>query len=162
MDLSEWLPMQLRTGAEWFVWAVRQVPAAMLHTVPPPPLGEWPAARHAFHMLHYERTIALPSTRQWLDGEIPDLSGDDEVAAWGTGHDVEEVLAAFGAIREEQVALLSGVDAGAWEERRVTAWGALPLRWVVAKTYQHTCEHTHDVLSMALRWEMAAAYDTRR
>jgi hypothetical protein len=152
--------MQLRSSAEGFAWAVRQVPAGMLHSVPPPPLGEWPAARHVYHMLHYERTIALPSTRQWLGGQMPDLSGDDEVAAWGTGHDVEEGLAAFRAVMEEQVALLSGIDAGLWEERRGTVWGELSLRWVVAKTYQHTCEHIHDVLSMALRWEMAAAHST--
>ena len=69
---------------------------------------------------------------------------------------VEVVLAACGAVREEQIALLSRIDAGSWEERLGTVWGELRLRWVVAKTYQHACEHTHDVLSIALRWEMAA------
>lgn len=27
------------------------------------------------------------------------------------------------------------------------------MKWFVTKTFQHTAEHTHDVLSMALLWD---------
>src|SRR3989304_5598631 len=46
-------------------------------------LGEWSAARHAFHLLYYEQTIALPSMRQWLGGPMSFLRGPDDEAAWG-------------------------------------------------------------------------------
>ena len=32
----------------------------------------------------------------------------------------------------------------------------MPLRWVVAKTYQHTAEHTSDILRIVLYWDFLA------
>ncbi len=62
------------------------------------------------------------------------------------------MLIAFRQVRAEQIALLPRVDRSAWEEPRDALWGAVTLRWVLTKTFQHTCEHTHDVLRMALWW----------
>ncbi|MBM2847059.1 MAG: hypothetical protein HW418_1, partial [Anaerolineales bacterium] len=47
-------------------------------------------------------------------------------------------------------------DDALWEETRRAVWGPVTLRWVVTKTYQHTAEHTHDVLSLALYWDAVA------
>ena len=38
----------------------------------------------------------------------------------------------------------------------MTGWGPIPLLWLVSKTYQHTNEHTSDVLRMALFWDYYA------
>ena len=32
-------------------------------------------------------------------------------------------------------------------------WGPVTLSWVVSKTYQHTAEHTGDILRIALFWD---------
>jgi len=156
MNLSPWFQQHLQTSADGFVWAVEQMPPERRFVPPPLPFGEWSAARHAFHLLFYERTIALPSMRQWLGGPPPATFGTSEETAWGdrAADDLEGLLAAFREIRTEQIGLLPQFDASAWDEPRSTVWGAVPLRWVVTKTYQHTAEHTHNVLSMALFWDM--------
>jgi hypothetical protein len=62
-------------------------------------------------------------------------------------------LSSLAAGRDEHRALLTRLDAGAWRAARTTVWGDMPLRWVVAKTYQHTAEHTNDILRIALFWD---------
>jgi hypothetical protein len=154
MNLAKWFHEQLQSSADGFVWAVEQVPSSRLYLRPPSPaLGEWSAVRHAFHLLHYERTIALPSMRQWLGDPLPNLSGVNEVATWQAGHDLAKVLEEFSAVRAEQIALLLEYEEPAWEQPHQTIWGQQTLRWVLSKTFQHTAEHTHDVLSIALFWD---------
>ncbi|MBM2848116.1 MAG: hypothetical protein HW418_1058, partial [Anaerolineales bacterium] len=142
MNLSQWFQTQLHSSAEGFAWSVEQVPPERRYVPPPRPLGEWSAARHAFHLLYYEQTIALPSMRQWLGGPMSFLRGPDEDAAWGRGQAVESLLAQFREIRAEQIAILPQCDDALWEETRRAVWGPVTLRWVVTKTYQHTAEHT--------------------
>lgn len=168
MRIARYFEDQLRSGLDGFTWAVRQVPAERHALRPPATLGEWTAARHAFHMLYYEREIALPSMRLWLGGPPLVLGTLDEDEAWGAGHDVEHVLPELAHIRAEQITLVSAYDDAAWETARETIWtkpepwGAIRLRWVVTKTLQHTAEHTHDVLRMALFWDGAAAREQAR
>ena len=57
-------------------------------------------------------------------------------------------------MRAEQISLLDRVEPATWEQSRHAIWGPVTLRWVMTKTLQHTHEHTHDVLSLALFWEM--------
>jgi hypothetical protein len=156
MNLSSWFQQQLQTSADGFVWAVKQMPPERRFASPPLLFGEWSAARHAFHMLFYERTIALPSMRQWLGGPPPAVFGTSEETAWRdrAANDLEGLLVAFREIRAEQIGLLSQYDGSAWDQTHSTVWGAMALRWVVTKTYQHTAEHTHNVLSMVLFWDM--------
>ena len=144
---SEWFQRQLQASADGFVWAVEQVPAERRFLRPPLPLGEWSAARHAFHLLYYERTIALPSMRQWLGEAMPSMFGASEDTAWSRGGDwaLDGLLAEFQEVRARQIALLPAFDEGLWDEPRQTVWRTVTLRWVVTKTYQHTAEHTHDV-----------------
>jgi len=102
-------------------------------------------------------TVSEPSMGQWLGKPYPSTVNnfdEDEDAAWGNGHDLEPMLADFREIRAEQIALLPNFDAQTWNETRNTVWGKQTLKWVVTKTFQHTAEHTHDVLRMDLFWDM--------
>jgi hypothetical protein len=154
MDLSEWFTRQLDASAEGFLWSIEQVPPRRRLVTPPAPLGEWNVARHLFHMVYYEQLIALPSMKLWLG--VPFSLTDeeyDEDAAWGNGKEIDPMMAEFRAVRAEQIVLLQEFSERLWEETRPTIWGDKTLKWVVTKTYQHTNEHTHDVLRMALFWD---------
>ena len=155
MDLTQWFSTQLDASAEGFLWAVEQVPPGRRLAKPPRGLGEWNVARHVFHMMYYEQQIALPSMKIWL-GEPFTLSDEeyDEDSAWGEGRAIEPMIADFRAVRAEQIVLLPQFSEHVWEETRSTTWGDVSLKWVVTKTYQHTNEHTSDVLRMALFWDM--------
>lgn len=157
-----WFREQLEQTGALFVWALEQVPMAWRET-PPPGRDEWTAARHAFHMLYYEREIALPSMRQWLGSAMPDPDELDESAAWEARHEWDVMIAEFRRGRAEQIALLDRFDTAAWDKSRgKTLWDrwapedGVTLRWAVTKTLQHTAEHTHDVLRMLLMWDYAA------
>ena len=155
MNLSEWFSKQLDTSAEGFIWAVDQVPVERRFVAPPTGLGEWHVARHVFHMLYYEQVIVVPSMKQWLG--IPFTFNEEEYnedVAWGDGKDLEKLLADFRIVRAEQIMLLPRFHNELWHETRDAVWGSVTLKWVVTKTFQHTAEHTHDVLRMALFWDM--------
>lgn len=160
LNYSAWFRKHLQASADGFIWGIGQVPAERLYLLPPASLGDWPAARHVFHMLYYERTIALPSMGQWLGG--PGLSDQelrelDEDAAWAEGHEIGDLKKEFRAVRDEQIGLLSELSEEAWHEKREAVWGPVSLLWVVSKTYQHTAEHTNDLLRIALFWDLALA-----
>ena len=154
MDLTQWFSTQLDASAEGFLWAVEQVPTERRLARPPRRLGEWNVARHVFHMMYYEQLVALPSMKIWL-GEPFTLTNEeyDEDAAWGEGKALESMIADFRAVRAEQIVLLPQFSEQLWEEVRSTMRGDVSLKWVVTKTYQHTNEHTSDVLRMALFWD---------
>jgi len=153
MNLSDWFHDQLQASADGFVWGARQVPNARRNERPPEALGEWTAARHIFHMGFYEQNIALPTMHQWLGKPLP-LEGVAEGVAWGEGSDnVEGLLAGFTKVRDEQIQLLARFDDLTWNSTRHTIWGSVTLLWVVSKTFQHTAEHTGDILRIALFWD---------
>ena len=158
MNLSEWFRYQLQASGDGFVWAIEQLSEERWMLPPPRHPEDWSAARHAFHMLYYDQHFSLVSMRQWLGEPRPsldDLHEDDKWAA-GLGKDTRSILEQFRAIRAEQIELLSQFDDQRWHEPRETEfWGTVTLQWVVTKTYQHTSEHIHDVLRMALFWDQA-------
>jgi hypothetical protein len=100
-------------------------------------------------MLYYEEYLALPSMRQWIGEPQPDYDDAGEDREWTRGHDLAEMIEHFRLGRTAQIALLDRYDEPTWEIELETVWGLKPLRWVVTKTYQHTNEHTHDVLRLA-------------
>ncbi len=154
MDLSRWFSEQLENSASVFLWAMEELPEERRFLPPPNHPTEWSTARHAFHLLYYEREFALPSMRQWLGGPMPSLEALDEDAAWQHAQSLAQTLEEFQAVRAEQVALLPSFSAARWQEQRETAfWGTVSLRWVVTKTYQHSAEHIHEVLRTALFWD---------
>lgn len=163
MNYSQWFHDQLQTSADGLVWGAGQVPKARQNLPPPHDLGEWTVARHVFHMLRYEATIALPSMRQWLGEPCPLPNDLDEDSDWDQRKvDIDSLLVEFQKVRAEQIALLPQFDNSTWTGIREAVWGPVTLLWVVSKTYQHTAEHTNDILRMALFWDMLEARQNSR
>ncbi|HKV57271.1 MAG TPA: DinB family protein [Ktedonobacteraceae bacterium] len=155
MDLSSWFTNQLNAGAEGFIWSVGQVPPERRLLAPPKHPGEWSVARHVFHMLYYEQNAVVPNMQIWLGQPITiDSTDSNEEAAWDDGKDVETMLADFRRVRAAQLEMLPNFNDQLWHETRETSlWGDVTLLWLVSKTFQHTAEHTHDVMRMALFWD---------
>lgn len=110
-------------------------------------------------MLEYEERLALPSMYQWL-GAPPVIryqsEGEQDIS------NVEEMLARFERVRYEEISLLPKFSQQAWEQKqKTTFWGDVSLYWLVCKTYQHTTEHTHDILRLSLFWDRILARMTR-
>lgn len=157
MDTSQWFRDQFTASGDGFVWAMEQVPPEHLFISRPRFPEEWPAARYAFHMLHYEKCIALPFMRYWLGEPLPTNMEETyraEQDSWEKGHSLESLLSQFRAVRAEQIILLEHISDAMWDEKRETIWGCVTMRWAVTKTYQHTAEHTHDVLCRVLFWDV--------
>ncbi len=133
-----------------------------MYAAPPDLLGEWPAARHLFHLLYYEREVALPSLRLWSGAPYPDFTGYDEKAAWGGAPGEQDVLAELEGLRVRQLALIRKAGEALWGEERQTPWGWRTLYWVASKTLQHALEHTNYILKVALLWEHYEARSRKR
>jgi hypothetical protein len=52
----------------------------------------------------------------------------------------------------QQLEVLNECTEQMWNEERDVVWGHLPLKWVMTKTYQHTLEHTDEVMRACLWW----------
>ena len=157
MNLTQWFKNQLQASADGFIWGAEQVPHARRTAQPPKGLGEWSVVRHVFHLTHYELTLALPSMRQWI-GEAPPSSDNLEELTWErtTTRDVESLLGEFREVRQQQIELLVRFDDRLWDTLQETTWGPKTLLWVVSKTYQHTAEHTSDIMRIGLFWDRFA------
>jgi hypothetical protein len=156
LNLSQWFQEQLRTSGYGFVWAVNQVPAERQKLTPPQQLGEWSAARHVFHLLYHEENNAIPRIKQWLGGESPIIDKTAEQLVWENSQDtIEIMLKHFLELRQEQIMLASQFsNREVWlSKKEVQGWGYVDLNWVFSKNYQHTTEHIHDILQIALFWE---------
>ncbi len=157
MQQSQWSQQQLQTSAENFLWAVEQILQERLYLAPRP--NRWPVARIVYHMIRYEQRLALPSMQQWVGGLTPRVGSQEEDNAqneqdWddGKGHDIQTLLTDFKDIRSQQLALIPQFTEQSWDEEREAIWGNVSLKWVVIKTYQHTLEHTDEVLRAYLWW----------
>lgn len=160
MQLSQWFDQQLGTSTEGFLWSIEQIPHERYYLSPRP--NRWSVARIIYHMVYYDQFIGLPALRQWI-GEpfsLAGLTGDmekdaaSEETGWqdGEGHEVQAMIADFRKLRAEQFALLRQFQDAAWSETRDALWGTVTLQWVVTKTYQHTLEHTDEILRSYLWW----------
>lgn len=153
MELSTWFDYQLRSTLDGFTWAVREFPVERLYIVPPVPLklGEWSVAQHIVHLLEYEERLALPSMHQWLGAPAPirqAMQSEQDLSP------IEEILMQFESVRKQEIELLPQFSQEQWgSTRQTTFWGDVSLKWLISKTYQHTLEHTHDILSMDLFWD---------
>ena len=157
MHLSQIFQQQLKTSMENFLWAVEQIPQERLYLAPRP--NRWPIARIIFHLTRYEQRLALPSMQQWLSGPRPIVGTQEEDNAqderdWngGESHNIQILIADFEAIRSQQLALFPQFNEQSWREEREAIWGKVSLRWILTKTYQHTLEHTDEVLRAYLWW----------
>lgn len=157
MELSKWFDYQLRSTLDGFQWAVQQLSKERWYALPPVPLGEWSAAQHVFHMLTYEQRLALPTMYQWL-GAPPVARTVDSKKVDQELPSMEEMLSQFRQVRESEMEMLAKFEAADWNSiRSTTFWGDVSLYWLVCKTYQHTNEHTHDVLRLCLFWDRILA-----
>ncbi len=160
MQFSQWFYQQLQASTKGFLWAVEQIPKERQFLQPNP--DKWSVARLLYHMVDYDQLIGLPTLCQWVDGPSPlaGLTGSAEEdaareeAQWqnGEGHDVQAMIADFNMLRAEQFALIQHFPEQAWSEERNAIWGPVTLQWAVTKTYQHTLEHTDEILRAYL-WE---------
>jgi hypothetical protein len=164
-DWVTWFRYQLQASADAFIWAFSRIPPAFREEVPPdttsmegwPPayLGTWPPARHVWHITEYERHLAIPAMRLWLDDKKP--SGEawpDDDGAWNAVQDrgLDALADAFRQVRQQQIDLLDQLSGTDWLTPRQTGWGPQPLSMVVTKTFQHTYEHGDTLLRMGLWW----------
>lgn len=163
MDTTQWFREQLQASADGFAWGAEQVPNSRQYTQPPKGLGEWTVARHVFHMLYYEQTLALPSMRQWLGEPCPVTDDLDEDKVWENrqSESIENLLLEFREVRSEQIALLDKFDEAIWNTTREAVWGSVTLLFVVSKTFQHTAEHTSDVMRIGLAWDYFAGLEQK-
>ncbi len=158
MDLSTWFRQLIQSSTDSFLWTVEQFPQERYYLSPRP--NRWPIARILYHLLYYEKWIALPSMQQWLDGSLPIVGSMEEDAvreeeAWhaGQGHDMATMITNFRTLRAEQLELLTQFNEHDWQQTRQSIWGTVSLKWVMTKTYQHTLEHTDEVLRAYLWWK---------
>ena len=157
---SAWFHQQIQASTEGFLWAVEQVPQDR-HYLPPRP-DRWSVARIVYHMLCYDQHIGLPALRQWTGGEfsMAGLTGSAEgdaaleEAHWqqGKGHEMQAMLTTFKELRAEQLTLLQQFPEPVWSEERPALWGPVTFKWVATKNYQHTLEHTDEILRSYLWW----------
>jgi len=153
MKLSNWFEYQLQSTLDGFIWAVQQLPEERFHVLPPTSLGEWSVAQHIAHILEYERDLALPSMRQWL-GAPPAVRREVDERDKQNHPGVKELLSEFEQVRQTEIVLLGKFDDEKWNSsQNTTFWGEVNLFWLVSKTYQHTLEHTHDILRLVLFWD---------
>ena len=129
------------------------IPAERREAKPPSKLGKWTAAIGSFHILYYEREVALPSVRLWADSAYPSFEGYDEPAEWGEGHGCESILSEIRSVRQQIVALWGRSTRRTGRKSKRTPWGNKTLYWVASKTYQHGIEHLSNVLRTAMLWE---------
>lgn len=165
---TAWFRNQLQASGDGFVWAFGQIDADLHKHLPPRPsyLGLWPPARHVWHVTEYERCLAVPSMKQWLGGALPPDNDDlwpDTDEAWRDAQErtFDELVAAFRAVRQEQIAMLDQLETVDWTAPRETLWGNKPLSMVVTKTYQHTFEHGDTLLRMGLWWRDMAEQEAQ-
>ena len=155
MELPEWFDYQLRSTLDGFIWAVHQVPKERCYAPPPAALGEWSAAQHVFHMLDYEENFAMPSMSQWL-GVPPVIREEFERGKEQSLPLMEKMLSQFEHVRELEIGMLPKFELSAWNAiEKTTFWGDISLEWLVRKTYQHTLEHSHNILGLSLFWDSA-------
>jgi hypothetical protein len=160
-DWAAWFTEQLQASAAGLVWGFSQIPARAQNEPPPDDRwGTWSPARHIWHVIEYERCLAIPSMLQWLnDAPRPDLNWPDDDEAWANvrRRGFDEWTAEFQQIRRQQIDMLPHLAGADWMALRDTLWGPMPLAFVVTKTFQHTYEHGDALLRMALWWQVEAA-----
>ena len=154
----EWFRDQLKSSGDGFAWAFSQVTPSHRRRIPPDPgyMGTWSPARLVWHVTEYERCLALPSMRQWLGGSMPgENPWPDDDATWLAAESRcsdDDLIAAFHAVRQEQIQLLDKLESIDWTAPHETLWGHKPLAMIVTKTYQHTFEHGDTLLRIGLWW----------
>ena len=158
---SDWLQEQLAHTLTLLEGAWASLPEERWAVLPPERIrrmSSWPAQLHLYHLYQYERiTVGIAAT--WLEGGVP-LSEAEEAALVAPYRAQEEGwqqlsgAATMAGMREERQKLRAQLArATDWDTVRDVLFGTHNLRWVVAKSVQHTIEHTTTLMQLALFWE---------
>src|SRR5450631_2847369 len=136
MDTKQRFQEQLRTSMDEFLWAVSLIPLERLYLVPRP--DRWPVARLLFHLVSYERKIALPTMRQWLGEPKPQAGSQEEDAQkeerlWNNGeeHELTAMIEDLKEVRGQEIELLNQLSEESLLEEQNVIWGKRSLAWVV-------------------------------
>jgi DinB superfamily len=160
MSRTQWFCEQLTHSMAGFVWTVEQIPAEHWHSLPPHPnwLGQWSLARHVFHLYYQERYVVQASLKNMLHLSSVVEERPEEESAWQQEQSsVQELLQHFQTFRQQTIELISNLSEEEWEKPYEEVFWHKP--WTVTKAWQHTLEHTHDVLRLQLFWDSAAYLD---
>jgi DinB superfamily len=167
MDYMQSFTTLLQSSTDMLLWTVQQIPEDLFYTISPKRPERWPVARHVMHLQYNEGQVVLPCMRRWLDEEYAihykdaddkkierygayEMLVHDEEIAWQQTPAIATWQEKFREGRKAQIALLTQFAPAAWEETRETVWGQVTLRWAITKTYQHTLEHSNDILKYGL------------
>ena len=164
MTHIQWFCEQLQNSMTGFVWAVECLAPEHWQSSPPRPswLGQWSLARHVFHLQYQERYVVQDSINDWLHLSLSIEERPAEEEAWQQEQrSVQELLQQFQTFRGQTAELISNLTEDEWEKPSEKAyWGqSLTMQWFMTKAWQHTLEHTHDVLRLHLFWDAAAYLD---
>ena len=156
-----WLQEQLARSLTMLEGAWAALPEERRAVLPPgglAKLSSWPAQLHLYHLYIYER-ITVDYAAYWLaDGaRLSEAEDAEHVRLWqGQEQDwqqlgADETMAQLSGLRQE---LLTGLaQAPDWDARHDVFWGEQNLRWIAAKCFQHTLEHTTTLLQLAIFWD---------
>ena len=156
-----WLQEQLAHSLAMLVGAWAALPEERWAMMPPERLtriSTWPAQLHLYHLYEYER-ITVGTAAIWRAGATP-LSEAEEAELVRPYREQEqrwqqlsgaETMAKMQEQRQALLALLPQIDD--WDAVHDVLFGEHNLRWVVAKCFQHTLEHTTTLLQLGLFWD---------
>lgn len=156
-----WLQEQLEHSLEMLEGAWAALPEERQKALPPGRLARissWPAQLHLFHLYIYER-ITVDYAAYWsADGvAASEAEAAEHIRLWqGQEEDwtqlsAAETLAGMTEKRQELLSILA--QASDWDARYDVFWGEQNLRWIAAKCFQHTLEHTTTLLQLAIFWD---------
>lgn len=156
-----WLQEQLAHSMTMLEGAWAALPEERRAMLPPGRLSQlstWSGQLHLYHLYIYER-ITVDYAAYWLaDGARLTAAEDEEHGRLWMGQEKDwqqlsaaETLAGMRGQRQELLARLA--QATDWDARHDVFWGEQNLRWIAAKCFQHTLEHTTTLLQLAIFWD---------
>jgi hypothetical protein len=159
----------LAEGAREVTWALCAVPRERWLAPPPRRLGDWPALRHARHLVLNERHLTLPAVRYMLgdrDAEAwPSATTLEQVdAAWDptAGADAaDDLVRAFAATRFELLQRLEAAPDECWSTpapaelavHDLDSSSPTQLDGLLLRARQHELEHLATIWRLALYWD---------
>ena len=158
---SNWLQEQLAHSQTMLEGAWAALPEERRAVLPPGRLAQlssWSAQLHLYHLYIYEQ-ITVDYAAYWLPDGVPATEAEQaaHVRLWqGQEEDWQqlsgaETMARMSETRRALLATLAQVPD--WDARHDVFWGVQDLRWIAAKCFQHTLEHTTTLLQLAIFWD---------
>jgi hypothetical protein len=150
----------LAEGAREVTWALCSLPRQRWARVPPSPLSEWSALRHARHLARHEREVTLPAVRRAL--------GVDAGAETLALESAEDIVHTLGQTRFELLHELESAPDDAWERPLPEPLAPdaadhthpVQLDWLLLHARQHELEHLAAIWRIGLNWDRVSRTPT--